>query len=714
MVSLPAVTGGVCARWRCLGCHLRVFCLFHRRGRTGEKDGRLNFVVQNPRRFFCAMSLRRPGVLLLAAIFPVVVGHPLVPDSLLRWQTDSQLNGPSSEATACDMSREEWREYYVAVDAATRATGLPEEGQEALALRAAAKETLANALLRRTKDVADVLTCNVGVVAGFYTLARLVSPLAVRSFGLVGAEDGAGLAYRLLQLALIFIFTLRNANRIPQGPGLAWGVTESSIIPAIMGLKKIQDKKARIDWSRLEPISPSFRDPNLKIAVVSICAYPEDHPLVIRKATPRNRQLYTRRHGYEDYLYSENPVLGAEDLGIQHAKLATVLSLLQTEDFDWVAWFDCDSILMNMNRTLDSIIFQYTQHVPKGDDEPAPVCGAPPPPSRLRSGLSGNWTDSWVPEHLRQEAQIQLWDELSDTGKLVIYGSARQIGDVEGRIVDGQLEIDFPDGRMRGHLVISERSGSKKLVWDNGSEWMLERSGDEVDTGNTEAATACREPIRTPSEASDRNLLINTDVNLLVTEEGWGLSSANWLIRRSEWSRNFLDNALTAAHAELRLFGDQDAMILHLMNEQSLVSAGGHGSRYARDPWQDPLDRHSRVVPQFELNSYDALNALTMECDTFVEGDLLVTFPQCKDESCNSLFNIALDYASDDSVDLPGGVNAGAWWLRSEGPIRWRGYDPRSSNALRVFGPRRLIGEVYYRERRQRKHDEEKQLGTDS
>ena len=55
-------------------------------------------------------------------------------------------------------------------------------------------------------------------------------------------------------------------------------------------------------------------------------------------------------------------------------------------------------------------------------------------------------------------------------------------------------------------------------------------------------------------------------VNLLITEEGWGLSSANWLIKHSAWSVKFLHDALTAAHVELQLFGDQDAMILHLMN----------------------------------------------------------------------------------------------------------------------------------------------------
>merc|ERR1711972_784781 len=89
------------------------------------------------------------------------------------------------------------------------------------------------------------------------------------------------------------------------------------------------------------------------------------------------------------------------------------------------------------------------------------------------------------------------------------------------------------------------------------------------------------------------------------------------------------------------------------------------------------LDRHAAIIPQFELNAYDALNALTMDCDAFVEGDLLVTFPQCKDaEGCNDLFNIAADYAKDENKPLA--VHAGAWWLRREGVPRWSGYS-RSS-----------------------------------
>ena len=53
-------------------------------------------------------------------------------------------------------------------------------------------------------------------------------------------------------------------------------------------------------------------------------------------------------------------------------------------------------------------------------------------------------------------------------------------------------------------------------------------------------------------------------------------------------------------------------------------------------------------MPQDAFNSYDALNAYTMRCRAFHEGDLLVTFPSCKDPiSCNPLFEAAAEYAKD-------------------------------------------------------------------
>lgn len=83
-------------------------------------------------------------------------------------------------------------------------------------------------------------------------------------------------------------------------------------------------------------------------------------------------------------------------------------------------------------------------------------------------------------------------------------------------------------------------------------------------------------------------------MNLLITEEGWGLSSANWLIKRSAWSLAFLHDALTAAHVELQLFGDQDAMILHLLNRHLAASRSERVAEVRRwrrpnNPWTRPI-----------------------------------------------------------------------------------------------------------------------------
>ena len=80
----------------------------------------------------------------------------------------------------------------------------------------------------------------------------------------------------------------------------------------------------------------------------------------------------------------------------------------------------------------------------------------------------------------------------------------------------------------------------------------------------------------------------------MITEEGWGLSSANWLIKRSAWSLAFLHDALTAAHVELQLFGDQDAMILHLLNRHLAASRSERVAEVRRwrrpnNPWTRPI-----------------------------------------------------------------------------------------------------------------------------
>merc|ERR1712187_420173 len=89
--------------------------------------------------------------------------------------------------------------------------------------------------------------------------------------------------------------------------------------------------------------------------------------------------------------------------------------------------------------------------------------------------------------------------------------------------------------------------------------------------------------------------------------------------------------------------GDQDAMIHLLMNHRAL----------RHDYHGDPLDTHAVIIPQRELNAYDALNAHYMGCDAYEDGDLLVTFPGCKDpDACNPMFRLAFAHAEGKHIDV--------------------------------------------------------------
>ena len=402
----------------------------------------------------------------------------------------------SDDDLACAVDTREWKEYHAAFDMAARATAMEASGERTLAMVGLAKQ-----LLARTANVTEVLSCNVGVVAGYYILARLVSPTAVDTLGYAGgAPEGlTGLAYRLLQLALVFIFTLRNANRIPEVPAKAWGVTEHHIIPAIMQMRRGHDQRLRRELRHLVPIAPAFRDPKLRIAVVSICAYPEDHPLALPRLTPSNREAYAEHHGYSLRLHLEHPVIGAHGLGVQHAKLATVLAYLQSNEYDWVAWLDCDSIIMNMNRTLDSVIYQYAQQKQRGlmDSEAAPVCG-----EQLSDDLdllTGEWLDSWISDEYREEGIIHISRDGDADG---VEADAQQIGHAPGRLVDGRLEMDFPSGALQASIVWKEAKGGSRIAeslrWDNGAVW-LHKVEDRM--------VPCREPCRQPGPGCNASLL---------------------------------------------------------------------------------------------------------------------------------------------------------------------------------------------------------------
>eukprot|EP00434_Breviolum_minutum_P034872 symbB.v1.2.030869.t1/scaffold3523.1/size54856/1 len=218
----------------------------------------------------------------------------------------------------------------------------PHEGE------ALAKELLLS-MANRTSNISLILQCNVGVIAGYHLLARRY----------VAAGDDWR-AYRLLQLALIYVFTLRNALRVPEDAARDWATRTDRIVSEIKILKERLQPEQQRRYLRLPQVDPTLRIHDMRVAVVSICAYPLEHPLVLRNITPDNRKSYGNLHGYDVHVHYDHPMPG-EGVHIQHSKLQLVADYLRSGLYDWVAWFDCDSIITNLNRTLDSVIFRYAR-----------------------------------------------------------------------------------------------------------------------------------------------------------------------------------------------------------------------------------------------------------------------------------------------------------------------------------------------------------------
>jgi len=104
------------------------------------------------------------------------------------------------------------------------------------------------------------------------------------------------------------------------------------------------------------------------VAVVTICAYATDEP--VRLFCQENREIYRHLHGYDVFFYGDaseiepNPKAGMNVLdGVHKAfywKVNAVQNVLDTGNYDWVLWMDCDAFFMDPSRTIDSVIDMYS------------------------------------------------------------------------------------------------------------------------------------------------------------------------------------------------------------------------------------------------------------------------------------------------------------------------------------------------------------------
>ena len=97
-----------------------------------------------------------------------------------------------------------------------------------------------------------------------------------------------------------------------------------------------------------------YKDPNLRIGIVTMCDYPADNPLPALSMS--NKYIYANRHGYTVIEERERT-----DKSRPHAwaKITLMEKHINRTDLDWLLWFDCDTYFMNLNITLDHVLHKF-------------------------------------------------------------------------------------------------------------------------------------------------------------------------------------------------------------------------------------------------------------------------------------------------------------------------------------------------------------------
>eukprot|EP00929_Paragymnodinium_shiwhaense_P019942 TRINITY_DN13437_c0_g1_i1.p1 TRINITY_DN13437_c0_g1~~TRINITY_DN13437_c0_g1_i1.p1 ORF type:complete len:483 (-),score=77.44 TRINITY_DN13437_c0_g1_i1:72-1520(-) len=271
-----------------------------------------------------------------------------------------------------------WQQFYSSVTAGTQAMSHGNFDT--------ARSGLADALFAATGQLAAdpvaSFTCSLGIAAAYRVLALAFATDIRLARGSLPFRRAHQIALRFQHLAMVWITHVweKFARREDDATGMAnydTAYIDSSAWP--ISLQEINSEMTVVQNSiaeygrasghqpRWPDVPHDFKDPKLRIGVVSLCAYPPDH--VLPKFATSNHKIYTSRHGYR---YE----VGREKLDPSRppawGKIQIMYQALQEPDVDWWLWFDCDTYFMNMTVTLDSLLYKYARSTESsGDDSSA-------------------------------------------------------------------------------------------------------------------------------------------------------------------------------------------------------------------------------------------------------------------------------------------------------------------------------------------------------
>jgi hypothetical protein len=222
-----------------------------------------------------------------------------------------------------------------------------------------ARKVIENDSLHIFDDLHDAFTCSIGVASLFRTLSLTLMHQAESESTLVYQYRWLNhRALRLMHIAmnwLTYAFVVNGRNDGRWVDESTWPITIHAINEEETLLKRNLDKTGgSSSVPTLQEVPLTFRDPKLRIAIVSVCDYPPGNPLP--SLSKSNRELYAQRHGYTLFEARER-----FDRNRPHAwaKVTIMIEASLLPDVDWLLWFDCDTYFMNLNVTLDYVLYKY-------------------------------------------------------------------------------------------------------------------------------------------------------------------------------------------------------------------------------------------------------------------------------------------------------------------------------------------------------------------
>uniref|UniRef100_A0A0G4GD06 Nucleotide-diphospho-sugar transferase domain-containing protein n=1 Tax=Chromera velia CCMP2878 TaxID=1169474 RepID=A0A0G4GD06_9ALVE len=146
---------------------------------------------------------------------------------------------------------------------------------------------------------------------------------------------------------------------------VVWGVQWSAFMSDYLSLAKDLGRNLETGLPPSLPVPRGFR-PQVKarregfrIGVVTLCQYPKESALV--RVSRAHREAYCDLHGYAN-LFHERFDDGREDTKGRHpvwGGVALALRYLEEGEYDWVFSIDCDSLVVDLETTVEHLIFKY-------------------------------------------------------------------------------------------------------------------------------------------------------------------------------------------------------------------------------------------------------------------------------------------------------------------------------------------------------------------